>query len=87
MGARPAQVIAQVVGQGMRPAVLGIVVGVAGAFALSRLMSSLLFGVAPSDLLTYALVAALLAAAALLSCYVPALRALRIDPVNALREE
>jgi len=87
MGARPGQVIAQIVGQGMRPAVLGIVLGAAGAFALSRLMSSLLYGIAPSDLLTYAIVAVLLAAAALLSCFLPALRALRVDPVNALREE
>lgn len=87
MGARPAQIIAEIVGQGMRPAVLGIVVGVAGAYLLSRLMSSLLYGIAPSDFLTYAGVALMLAGAALLSCYVPARRALRIDPVNALREE
>jgi putative ABC transport system permease protein len=87
MGARPTQIIAEIVGQGMRPAVLGIVVGVAGAFVLSRLMSSLLYGIAPSDFLTYASVALMLAAAALLSCYVPARRALRIDPVNALRDE
>jgi len=87
MGARPAQVIAEIVRQGMRPAILGIVVGVAGAFILSRLMSSLLYGIAPSDLLTYASVALMLAAVALFACYVPARRALRIDPVNALREE
>jgi putative ABC transport system permease protein len=87
MGATPDRIIKQIVRQGMVPAVFGIVVGLIGAFVLSRLMSSLLFGIAASDVVTYAGVAILLTAAALLSCYVPALRALRIDPVSALREE
>ncbi len=76
-----------VVRQGIRPALVGIVLGLLGAFLLSRLLSSLLFGIAPSDPGTYVGVTILLAAAALLSCYLPARRALRIDPVTALREE
>ncbi len=87
MGATPDRIVSQIVKQAMVPAGLGIIVGLAGALALSRLLSGLLFGVGAIDLITYGAVALLLAAAALLSCYVPALRALRIDPVRALREE
>ncbi|UCC83925.1 MAG: ABC transporter permease [Gemmatimonadota bacterium] len=87
MGATHKQVIRQIVRQGMQPAAIGIVLGLIAAFGISRLLSSLLFGVASSDPLTYVGVAILLAAAALVACYLPALRALRIDPVNALREE
>ena len=87
MGATPDRIIKQIVRQGMVPAVFGIILGLIGAFVLSRLMSNLLFGVVASDFLTYAGVALLLGAAALVSCYLPALRALRIDPVTALREE
>jgi ABC-type antimicrobial peptide transport system permease subunit len=76
-----------VIRQGIRPAAFGIVLGLLGAFLLSRLLSSLLFGIAPSDPGTYVGVTVLLGAAALLSCYLPARRALRIDPVTALREE
>jgi predicted permease len=87
LGATPRKVLALIVGQGMRPILIGIGVGLAGALALSRFVSSLLFNVKPMDPLTYVVVALLVAAAALLSCYVPALRALRVDPVAALRQE
>lgn len=87
MGATHEQVIRQIVRQGMQPAAIGIVLGLLAAFGVSRLLSSLLFGIASSDPLTYVGVAILLAGAALAACYVPALRALRIDPVSALREE
>lgn len=87
MGARPRQVLGLIVGQGMRPAVLGIVLGVAGALALSRVMTGLLFGVAASDPLTYVAAALVLAVAAGVSSYLPALRALHLDPVTALRGE
>jgi ABC-type antimicrobial peptide transport system permease subunit len=73
--------------QGMVPVVVGIVVGVAGALALTRLMTSLLFGVEATDITTYAAVAVVLSLTALVSSYLPARRALRIDPVTALREE
>jgi len=87
LGATPRSVLALIVGQGMRPILIGIGVGLLGALALSRFVSSLLFNVKPIDPLTYGIVALLVAAAALLSCYVPALRALRVDPVAALRQE
>jgi len=87
IGASPDQVLRQIVGQGMRPAIVGIALGLLGAYALSRLMATLLFGVGASDPLTYLGVAALLTAAALVSCYLPARRALGVDPVAALREE
>jgi ABC-type antimicrobial peptide transport system permease subunit len=75
------------VGQGMRPILAGIAVGLAVAVGLSRFVNSLLFNVKPVDLPTYVAVALLVAGTALLSCYVPALRALRVDPVAALRQE
>jgi len=87
LGATPRKVLALIIGQGMRPILIGIGIGLAGAMGLSRCVSSLLFGVKPVDPLTYVAVALLVAAAALLSCYVPALRALRVDPVAALRQE
>jgi len=87
MGATGEKVIKQIVTQAMRPALIGIGLGLLGAFALSRLLSSLLFGIAPSDPITYVAVAAVLATTALVSCYLPARRALQVDPVTALREE
>jgi putative ABC transport system permease protein len=87
LGATPRSVLALIVGQGMRPIMVGIAIGMAGAVGLSHFVSSLLFNVKPVDPLTYGAVALLVAVAALLSCYVPALRALRIDPVAALRQE
>lgn len=87
LGASPGKVLRLIVAQGMRPVVLGLVVGLGAAFALTRLMTSLLFGVTATDLTTYAGVAALLGGAALLSCYVPARQALRVDVVAALRKE
>ncbi len=87
LGATGETVIKQIVRQAMRPALIGIGFGLLGAFALSRLLSSLLFGIAPSDPTTYAAVAVVLAATALVSCYLPARRALQVDPVTALREE
>lgn len=87
LGATPRSVLALIVGQGMRPIMVGIAIGMAGAVGLSHFVSSLLFNVKPIDPLTYGAVALLVAGAALLSCYVPALRALRVDPVAALRQE
>ena len=87
LGATPRSVLTLIVGQGMPPILAGIAIGMAGAIGLSHFVSSLLFNVKPVDPLTYGAVALLVAVAALLSCYVPALRALRVDPVAALRQE
>ena len=70
---------------GLIMAVAGVVFGVAGAFVLTRLMQSLLFGVRPTDPLTYLLVSGLVVATALAACYVPARRAARLDPMRSLR--
>jgi predicted permease len=87
LGAEPRDVAQMFVRHGAVLAGLGIVLGVAGAAALSRLMSSLLFGVSPTDPLTYAAVSVGLAALALLAGYLPARRASRVDPVVALRSD
>jgi len=87
LGAEPGEVARLFVRHGSVLAGLGIVLGVAGAAALSRLMSSLLFGVSPTDPLTYAAVSVGLAALALLAGYLPARRASRVDPVVALRSD
>ena len=87
LGASASSVLRLVLSQGMRPVVIGLVVGVAGAFALSRYMTSLLFGVTPVDAPTYAGVVALLTIAAILACYLPARDAMRVDVLTAIREE
>jgi ABC-type antimicrobial peptide transport system permease subunit len=68
-------------------ALLGAAIGLAGAFALSRLLGSLLFSVAPGDPLTYAAAAAFLLAVALAACWLPARRSMRVEPMEALRCE
>lgn len=87
LGARRASILSLVFRQGMGLACLGIVAGLAGAFGLTRLMNSLLFGVKPTDPLTFFSVLALLLFVALSACLVPAGRAMRIDPMTALRTE
>jgi len=87
LGAQPRNVLGMVLTQGTKMALLGVAIGVAGAFALTRLMTSLLFGVTPHDPLTFAGVATLLGLVTLLACYVPARRAMRVDPMVALRHE
>jgi putative ABC transport system permease protein len=87
LGAQPRQVLRLVMGQGAKLALAGIVIGAVAAFALTRLMRSLLFEVNPADPLTFAAIAALLVAVALAACYVPARRATSVDPMTALRYE
>jgi putative ABC transport system permease protein len=87
LGAQSSQVLRLTLRQGMRLVVLGGIIGVAAALALTRLMRSLLYEVSAADPLTFAAVALLLALAALLACYLPARRAARIDPMVALRYE
>jgi putative ABC transport system permease protein len=87
LGAQPRQVLRLVMRQGLKLALCGIVIGAAAAFALTRLMMSLLFGVSPADPFTFTGVAILLVAVALAACYVPARRAMRVDPMTALRYE
>ncbi|MGA9885458.1 MAG: ABC transporter permease [Candidatus Acidiferrales bacterium] len=87
LGASPQNVRAMVVRQGMLLAVIGVVIGVAGGLAITRVMRSLLFGVKPWDPLMFAVTAVLLALVALVACYMPARRASRVDPLVALRYE
>jgi predicted permease len=87
LGAQQRNILGLVVGQGMSLAAIGIVVGLIGAFSLTRVMATLLFGVSARDGLTFSAVALFLAAIALVASYVPALRATRVDPVVALHYE
>jgi len=87
LGARPADVLALVLGQSGRLVLAGVVLGLAAALALTRLMGSLVFDVKPSDPITYALTPAVLLSVAFLASYLPARRAARVDPMEALRYE
>ena len=87
LGARPSEVRWMVVMDGMKQAIAGVVIGVAGAIWLTRMMTSLLFGVTPGDPLTLATVATLLLMTAALACYLPARRATLVDPLVVLRAE
>jgi ABC-type antimicrobial peptide transport system permease subunit len=87
LGAGAPAVLRLVLGQAVRTAVVGLAVGIAASFALTRAMQSLLFGVNATDPLTFAGVALLLGSAALLASYIPARRATKVDPLVALRHE
>ena len=87
LGATRSQVLKIVIGQGARLAAIGVVIGLAGAFAVARFLSNLLYGVQPNDPLTYIAVSMVLALVAMLASYLPARRAMRVDPMVALRYE
>jgi putative ABC transport system permease protein len=87
LGAQGRDIFSLTLRQGVAPALAGVFVGLAAAFALTRFLSSLLYGTGANDLSTYAFVAALLTAVALLACYLPARRATKVDPMEALRYE
>jgi putative ABC transport system permease protein len=87
LGARRADVLKLVVRQGMLLAIVGVIVGLLGAFALTRVMSSLMFGVTTKDPITFVAVSLLLVGVAFIACFVPARRATKVDPLVALRYE
>ena len=87
LGAQQGEVLHMVLRQGANIAFVGVVIGIGVAAALTRLMQKLLFGVTAHDPVTFATVAVLLITIALLACYVPARRAMRVDPMVALRYE
>jgi putative ABC transport system permease protein len=87
LGAQRGQVLRLVLWQGVRLIGVGLAVGLAGAWALGRLLSSMLFGISATDPVTYATVAALWFAVAVAACYLPATRAMRVDPIRALRAD
>ena len=87
LGASAAGILKLVLRQGMTIAAIGLVLGVAGAFGLSRVTRSLLFGVSPTDPATYAVVGVSIIGVALLACLIPANRAMRVDPLVAIRSD
>jgi predicted permease len=87
LGATSGDVLGMVLRQGMRMILIGVAIGIAGSFALTQTVSSLLFGVTPTDPITFGGVTLLLVVVALLACYIPARRATKVDPMVALRYE
>jgi putative ABC transport system permease protein len=87
IGAQPRDVFRMILGQGMLLTIVGMAAGLVLAFVLTRLMATMLFGVKPTDPVTFAGVAVLLAAVALIACYIPGRRATKVDPVHSLRYE
>src|SRR5882724_957595 len=87
LGAQARDVVRLILRNGMMLAGLGVAIGLAGAFALTRVMTTLLFGVTPTDAITFVTVSALLLIVAFLACYIPARRATKVDPLTALRYE
>jgi ABC-type antimicrobial peptide transport system permease subunit len=87
LGAQASDVLKLIIGNGLVLALIGVVVGLAGSFALTRLMADLLFGVSATDGVTFLFVSVGLIVVALFACYIPARRASKVDPLVALRYE
>ena len=87
LGAQTRDVLGLVLGQGAQLIIFGLALGLAASFALTRVLGGMLFGVAPTDPLTFIAVSFLLGSVALLACYIPARRATKVDPLVALRYE
>lgn len=87
IGARPVDVFKMILGGGMKLALIGVALGLAGAFALTRLMATMLFGVAPTDAVTFGGISILLVTVALLACYLPGRKATKVEPTISLRYE
>jgi putative ABC transport system permease protein len=85
IGAQRSDVLRIVLGEGMKLALIGVGIGIAGSLALSEVVRTMLFGVTPMDAVSYAATSLVLLAVAALACYVPARRATRVDPIVALR--
>jgi putative ABC transport system permease protein len=87
LGARPASIFLMVIGDGIKLALIGVCIGIAGALTVTRFLSGLLYRVAPADPFTFVSVILLLLGVALIACYIPARRATKVDPMVALRHE
>jgi putative ABC transport system permease protein len=87
LGAHRGDVLKMIMGQGLRWVSIGLLIGLTAGFLLTRMLASLLFGVGPTNLLTYVAVSGVMLAVAAVACYLPAMRAIRIDPMRALRYE
>jgi putative ABC transport system permease protein len=87
LGATPSQIVRLIVGQGLRLSIAGVIIGLVGALGVARLLQGLLFSISATEPMVYASLAVALLAIAMLASYVPARRAMRIDPIRALRAE